>query len=361
MRKPMHKAFSALEDISFSVPAGTTLGLIGENGAGKSTLLKILAKTLSPTSGHVIIEGRVAALLELGAGFHQEFTGRQNIYLNASLMGMTDKEIISREEEIIAFADIGDFIDRPIKTYSSGMVVRLAFSIATSVDPDILVIDEALSVGDQRFQEKCVDRMVGFRKKGKTIVVCSHSMYLINELCARTLWLENGKIKEQGSTSKVVSSYLAFFQEKPKVNAAIMSNSNAQELSIKKIHVLNGTGVPIFHIKQFSEIKVKVDIQCHADSFCGHLALIIEDQQEQVLFSALTKASGIEYIKFSGIKTVELVVPKVVFQKGAIRIRCILSDSQALRLIDEKASSYFPVQSAHPEYGLIWMEHSWKI
>lgn len=151
-KKKMHTAFSALSDVSFSLEHGSTLGIIGDNGSGKSTLLKILAKTLSTTQGELNIRGRVSALLELGSGFHQEFTGRQNIYLNAALMGMSEKEIKVREDEIIDFADLGEFIDRPIRSYSSGMVVRLGFSIATCVDPDILIVDEALSVGDQNFK-----------------------------------------------------------------------------------------------------------------------------------------------------------------------------------------------------------------
>ena len=163
LRKPCHDPVEALTDVSFEVPEGGTLGIIGENGAGKSTLLKILAGTAHPTSGRMVKRGRMAALLELGSGFHPEFSGRQNIYLNAALLGLKEKEIRDREKAIIAFSELENAIDRPVKTYSSGMYVRLAFSIATSVEPDVLIIDEALSVGDHRFQQKCVDRMMGFR------------------------------------------------------------------------------------------------------------------------------------------------------------------------------------------------------
>ena len=167
IRRPCHELVEALGDVSFRVTPGDTLGVIGENGAGKSTLLKILAGTVRPTSGNVAKQGRIAALLELGSGFHPEFSGRQNIYLNAALLGLGEKEIKEREESIIEFSELGDVIDRPVKTYSSGMYVRLGFSIATSVDPDVLIIDEALSVGDQRFLKKCVDRMMGFKKREK--------------------------------------------------------------------------------------------------------------------------------------------------------------------------------------------------
>jgi len=204
-RRPCHQVVKALDDVSFQVPFGGTLGIIGENGAGKSTLLKIMAGTLTPTSGEMVKRGRAAALLELGSGYHPEFSGRENIYLNAALLGLTEKEIKEREGAIIEFAELEDVIDRPVKTYSTGMYLRLGFSIAVSVNPELLIVDEALSVGDQRFQQKCVDRMIGFRKSNKTIIICSHSLYLVNELCAMTIWLRKGRVCRFGETSKVVS------------------------------------------------------------------------------------------------------------------------------------------------------------
>ncbi|MDM8537805.1 polysaccharide ABC transporter ATP-binding protein [Desulfobacterales bacterium HSG17] len=225
IRKPRHKFFTALNGISFSLSPNQSLGIIGNNGVGKSTLLKILAGTLTPSQGQIEMSGRVAALLELGAGFHPEFTGRQNIFLNASLLGISKKEIISQEEDIIAFSELNEFIDRPVKTYSSGMYVRLAFSIATSVNPDILIIDEALSVGDIAFQRKCTDRMNLFREQGKTMIFCSHSMYHVRELCDRTMWIENGAIRSIGSTDEVVANYEELCRNK---KSAVPSNLKQQ-------------------------------------------------------------------------------------------------------------------------------------
>ena len=204
LRKPRHKNFHVLQDISFSVLEGRSLGIIGDNGAGKSTLMKLLVGTLQPSHGNVTIKGQVAALLELGAGFHPEFTGRRNIYLNAALLGVPDDNIPEMEQKIIEFSELGDFIDRPVKTYSSGMYVRLAFSIATMVNPDVLVIDEALSVGDIAFQKKCTERMNEFRKQNKTMIFCSHSMYHVQELCDTVIWLEKGRIRADanGRTSR---------------------------------------------------------------------------------------------------------------------------------------------------------------
>ena len=199
-RTKRHESYQALADISFAVPNGKSIGIIGANGAGKSTLLKLIVGTLQPTSGEVKIDGQVAALLELGAGFHPDFTGRKNIHLNASLLGVPADDIIQLEREIIEFSELSDFIDRPVKTYSTGMYVRLAFSIATMVRPDILIIDEALSVGDMAFQKKCVTRMNQFRLDAKSMILCSHSMFHIQELCDFTLWIDQGRVREFGES-----------------------------------------------------------------------------------------------------------------------------------------------------------------
>lgn len=191
-RRRYYKEFAALHDVSFELRKGEVLGLVGRNGAGKSTLLQLICGTLNPSAGQVAVQGRVAALLELGAGFNPDFTGQENIYLNASILGLSKAEIDARYDDIVEFSGIADFIHQPVKTYSSGMYVRLAFSIATSVDPDILVIDEALSVGDGAFARKSFDRIMRLKEKGATILFCSHSVYQIEALCTRALWLDKG-------------------------------------------------------------------------------------------------------------------------------------------------------------------------
>ena len=214
LRRQKHELFRVLNDISFALGDGESLGIVGINGAGKSTLLKILSGTLQASSGRFEMSGQVAALLELGAGFHPEFSGRKNIHLNASLLGVPEKNIKELENEIIEFSELRDFIDRPVKTYSSGMYVRLAFSIATMVRPDILIIDEALSVGDLTFQKKCVQRMNEFKEQNKTLVFCSHSMFHIQELCERAIWLDAGRIREFGDSDRVVGHYEDFCNSK---------------------------------------------------------------------------------------------------------------------------------------------------
>ena len=360
--KPMHTAFWALEDVSFTVPIGSTLGLIGENGAGKSTLLKILAKTLTPTSGELRTEGRVAALLELGAGFHQEFTGRQNIYLNASLMGLTETEIKAKEQEIIAFAELGEFIDRPIRTYSSGMVVRLGFSIATSVDPDILVVDEALSVGDQRFQEKCIHRMQGFRQKKKTIIVCSHSMYLINALCSTCIWIDHGRIRESGRTELVISKYVAYLESNGHAPGKEEGPAaGAVEAVVEDIQALGEDGQPLSTVSQFRTITIRVRVRCLDRGFKGHIGLVLEDASETSLFAAYTRHEQSLGIDFSSCPEVTLVVPQMNLQRGSLYLRAIITDEHGMRLIDQKRVGPLPIVSDHPECGLLWMEHEWRI
>ncbi len=197
-----------LKDININIKKGETVALIGTNGSGKSTLLKLLTKIIYPNKGKIVTEGKLTSLLELGAGFHQDFSGRENIYFNASIFGLTRKEIDARLDDIIEFSELGNFIDNPVRTYSSGMYMRLAFSVAINVDADILLIDEILSVGDEHFQNKCYDKMKQLKKDGKTMVFVTHNMAAVKELCDRTIWLSNGVIKMDGNTEEVVNEYI---------------------------------------------------------------------------------------------------------------------------------------------------------
>ncbi len=209
-KKQFFKEFWALKNITFEVAQGEVIGIIGSNGAGKSTLLQLICGTLKPTSGEINVNGRVAALLELGAGFNPEFSGRENIFMNAAILGLSRTETENRIESIIDFSGVRDFIDQPVKTYSSGMYVRLAFAVATSVDPDILVIDEALSVGDGAFARKSFDRIMELKNAGKTILFCSHALYQIEAICDRVLWLNKGIPQMNGLPADTISAYSMF-------------------------------------------------------------------------------------------------------------------------------------------------------
>ncbi len=197
-----------LKNINLEIKKGETVALIGVNGSGKSTLLKLITKIIYPTSGSIKVKGKLASLLELGAGFHPDFSGRENIYFNASIFGLTKSEIDSRLDDIIAFSELGSFIDTPVRTYSSGMYMRLAFSVAINVDADIILIDEILAVGDQKFQEKCMNKMQELKKMGKTMVFVSHSKEAVEFLCDRSIWINNGEIQKDGKTEEVLKEYI---------------------------------------------------------------------------------------------------------------------------------------------------------
>ncbi len=202
-----NEGFEALKDVSFNVETGRAVGIIGRNGSGKSTLLKLIAGIGKPTMGKVRVNGRISALIELGAGFHPEISGRENIFINGMMLGLSRREVASRFDAIVAFAELEDFIDAPVKTYSSGMYMRLGFSVAIHVDPDILLIDEVLAVGDEAFTHKCLDKFSEFRRRGKTIVLVTHSLDLIERLCDEAIWLDQGLVKAQGDPRRVVDAY----------------------------------------------------------------------------------------------------------------------------------------------------------
>ena len=207
-RKVSYVDFYALKDINLKVKRGESVGIIGRNGAGKTTLLRVIAGIYKPTSGKVTVKGRIMPIIELGAGFDMELTGRENIFLNGLLLGMTRKEIEKKYDEIVEFSGLGEFINSPMRTYSSGMKLRLGFSIATAIDPDIILIDEVFAVGDKEFREKCVRRMREMMKKGATLLFVSHDMDAIKENCERVIWLEEGRIKEEGMVKDTLEGYL---------------------------------------------------------------------------------------------------------------------------------------------------------
>ena len=202
------ETFPAVRDVSFTVPAGRTLGIIGRNGSGKSTILKLVAGISKPTTGEVKVNGRISALIELGAGFHPEISGRENVFINGIMLGLTKREIARRFDEIVEFAELRDFIDAPVKTYSSGMYMRLGFAVAIHVDPDVLLVDEVLAVGDEGFTHKCLDKFAEFKRRGKTILLVTHSLGLVERFCDEALWLDAGTVKGMGDPKRVVGAYI---------------------------------------------------------------------------------------------------------------------------------------------------------
>jgi ABC-type polysaccharide/polyol phosphate transport system ATPase subunit len=366
LRKPFHTAFIALKNINFSVMKGETLGIIGENGAGKSTLLKILAKTVKPTSGEIKTNGRTAALLELGTGFNPEFTGEENIDLNAYLMGLTKIEIDKKREEIIAFAELADFIKRPVKIYSSGMQVRLAFSIATSVDPDILIIDEALSVGDEYFQKKCIDRMIGFKKACKTILFCSHSMYHVQELCNRTVWLHKGEVKNIGDTGKIIFEYQNYGREKTGVLKDKSEHSDSaitdeeKIIKITDIRILDKDDRETETIKTFDPISVSFKIRCNEKNLKGHIGFAIIRNDEVMTFGTTTHYDGMSPIYFKDGQECMIKINSLPVLSGLFCFMLIVADEFAVHPFEILRTKTIQVYNESlKEFGMTFISHDW--
>jgi ABC-type polysaccharide/polyol phosphate transport system ATPase subunit len=268
--RKLHQEFWAVRNVYLDVPHGSTVGIIGENGAGKSSLLKLLTGITRPTEGEVHVQGRVASLLELGAGFHPEFSGRDNIQLNCSILGMSEDEIAERFPRIVEFSELGEFIDRPVKTYSSGMYVRLGFSVAASVDPDILMIDEALAVGDEHFKGKCLNRLNEFREQGKTTLFVSHDMGAVKSMCQHVVLLDKGEVLAQGNSEKVADEYLK--RAKARGNERLgLANRTAGayprwgtgEIETLEVEMLDGAGAPALVFQTGEPFQVRVRYKVH--------------------------------------------------------------------------------------------------
>jgi ABC-type polysaccharide/polyol phosphate transport system ATPase subunit len=363
-RRRYHDEFHSLSDISFDIPYGETVGIIGDNGAGKSTLLKILAGTLTPTNGKIICKGRVAALLELGAGFHPDFTGRENIHLNALLLGLTENEIKERMQEMIDFSELNDFIDKPVKTYSSGMYVRLAFSIATSVDPDILIIDEALSVGDAHFQKKCIDRMMNFRDSGKTLLFCSHSMYMVQELCNTAIWIKNGCIQTQGDVNHTVNSYMDYIHEKDAQNIETTptTTKSKQEVWLKKAYLVDSNDKVCDSINTGDDLYLHIKISTIDNkprSAC--IGIAINRQDQIAAFGTSTLRDKIKKFNFSNNMEVIVNFPKIQLLNGKYFFIIALMDENGLHVYHLDQSVKLSINNQGNEAGLVNLAREWHI
>jgi ABC-type polysaccharide/polyol phosphate transport system ATPase subunit len=291
--------FNALEDVSFSVDQGEVVGLVGHNGAGKTTVLKLLSRVTYPTSGKISVQGRISALIELGAGFHPDLSGAENIYLNASILGLKEAEIKARFDEIVAFSGLEKFIDTPLKRYSSGMYARLAFSVAAHVDPDVLLVDEVLSVGDALFQEKSLNKMKQFKEQGRPMIFVSHNLIAVQSICSRVIWLDRGKIKAAGDPETVISQYLRdrYYEQKD-----VLSLEEGEDLAfyregdvlIDAIRILDHTGQPVETINGGSSVKVEIRYTARRPILTPSFNLYLTLQNHRVTGSTFVKRNGVE-------------------------------------------------------------------
>jgi len=367
-RRSYFKEFSALHDVSFELRKGEVLGLVGRNGAGKSTLLQLICGTLTPSAGSVSVHGRVAALLELGAGFNPEFSGRENIYLNASILGLSKEEIDARYESIVEFSGIRDFIHQPVKTYSSGMYVRLAFSIATSVDPDILVIDEALSVGDGAFSRKSFDRIMRLKEKGATILFCSHSLYQIEALCTRALWLDKGHVQLIGDPATVVARYQNFLDldAVPPTNSesplAVSAPSGTARILGTKTQVDSETGSSLTARSSQQTLSVTVEYASDPKLAPPAVAITLHTPDGRWVASNSTQADGLVLARdAAGRGSATIDFPKIPLLKGEYFIGAYLLSEDGIHVYDGAANvATLHFSQDHLEQGLVSLAHGWR-
>ena len=374
----------ALKDVSFALQRGQCLGVIGDNGAGKSTLLKLLAGTLKASHGRLERWGRVTAILELGAGFHPDFTGRDNLMFGGSLIGLGQADMVRLADEIIAFSELGDAIDRPVKTYSSGMVVRLAFALVTAVQPELLIIDEALAVGDQHFQKKCVQRIEAFRQQGCTVLFCSHSLYHVRQLCDQVLWLDHGQVRGLGDADAVLASYethvrlqdLAEAAAEPAGTTSVTPDSdaptwapNGRRAGLISAQVISGVERSSGEEAAWALTGTDLVIQVRAVSMSDEtpsIGIMLEQFQGVGITSVATHAEGISLTELDakdGWTTWQttLTFPDFPLHSGQYSLSFYLFDAQGL-VVYEEWKNFIQFQWVSPSLtpGLVRLPHRWS-
>ncbi len=366
-RRSRHLDVQALDRITFEVPRGEAMGIIGENGAGKSTLMKIVAGTTVPTAGEVEVNGTVAAILELGAAFHPEFSGRDNAVLYGALMGLDADQMAARLEPIFAFAELGEFVNHPVKSYSTGMAMRLAFAVATHVDPDVLVIDEALAVGDGYFQKKCIDTIRDIKERGTTILFCSHAMYLVTLFCERALWLAGGRIEREGPAQGVVEAYEAHLQARDSrrlhrgdVEPPPGSDGRLVGRIVSVAPAAASSELPI-ELVRGDELTIDVEVASTDPAEPFHVAVTLDTLDGRCVLAASTQRDGVDALRGSDRYRLRLRFPAVPVAAGTYHVYAFLLDDSGLHIHDQvivtEAIRFRPSEWTP---ALIDVDHEWE-
>ncbi len=356
-----YEDFWAVRDVSFNIPTGSTFGIIGSNGSGKSTLLKCLAGILTPDQGRITVNGRLSALLELGAGFHPELSGRENIFLNGAILGMTQKEVQQRFDDIVDFSGLGHFIDTPVKNYSSGMVVRLGFSIAANVEPEILLIDEVLAVGDAEFQQRCYEKIEKFRKDGRTIVLVSHGLSQIEQICDTVAWLEKSHLEVLGPALEVVQKYNgASHHAVQREEDEIGDRWGSGEALITKVELLkNGASTSLFTTNE--EMKIRVHYEAPTGIENAVVGIRITHLHGTNVWGTNTKRKGFHVPRIDGQGIVELNIPMLTLLEGTYDLTVALTDVSEVYSYDhwEKRIRFDVVQQNTFDEGIVALQGTW--
>lgn len=371
-KRAAYETFWALKGVSFDVKRGVTYGLIGENGSGKSTMLKILAKILRPQQGAVKIDGKVSALLELGTGFHPELTGRENVFLNGSILGLTRKEIEKRFDQIVAFSELEQFIDMPVKNYSSGMYVRLGFAVSTNVDPDILLIDEILAVGDEAFQRKSLDKLYELKSQNKTIVVVSHALSSVASICDEAIWLDKGEVKATGEARKVVDAYLGEVNRQEEERAGLAEPSpesnpgtrwGTGEILLNSVKLLNRQGQERAIFQTGEKFVIRMEYEAKEKVERPVFCMSIRTKDGVLCTGTSSRIFGLVPDMLSGSGVAAYTVDKLQLLAGEYILSVACRDYSGMRNFDFHEQRYsFRVSAVdNSDVGLFKSDSRWEI
>lgn len=371
--KVKHRSFNALNQVNLSVNRGEVFGLIGHNGAGKSTLLKLVARVIRPTGGRVLVKGNVAPLLEVGAGFHPELTGRENIYLNGAMLGFSREQMKEKFPRIVDFSELGDFIDAPLRTYSSGMSARLGFAVATDSQPDILIVDEILSVGDEAFQHKSYERIQAIKAQGATILLVSHSMSMIESICQRAAWLHRGQIVTVGNAKVVVDQYLGRVSEEE--NRQLIEDTHREifpstqgykPVEIRQVRILNAQNneQQVFHTGEPMQLQIEYVAHERIDSL--EVGIAIHRQDGIHITGPNTTFDGLEIKMEPGVGGVNYTIPSIPLMEGLYQLSVALVNRDGNKMLDYHDHFYtFRINNhghnVHDRYGLMTLSGEWRI
>ncbi|MEK3682345.1 ABC transporter ATP-binding protein [Paenibacillus sp. FSL R10-2736] len=370
-----HKEFKALNGISFKVEKGDALGILGKNGSGKSTLLKLITGVLSPSSGSIQVKGKISAILELGAGFNPEYSGKENVYLNGLMMGFSREEIDSKMNDIIEFADIGEFIEQPVKIYSSGMFARLAFAVSINVEPDILIVDEALAVGDVRFQTKCIDKMKELKSKGTTILFVSHATEQVKRFCNKAVWLKDGKVQASGESSEIADLYEDFMKYNTEHVVEQLNEEGDKPIGVSQdeelirpedpdlIAAITKVGLNKNNFKTFDELLVDIEYEVYSDSIEDLLlGVAIYTPDRKYIFGPNTHLEKIDIPNKFGRHRVRYIVPSLPLLGGTFCLDVGLFNNEGIVCMHYKENVVnFVIANKYFSEGLVYMNHRWEV
>jgi len=378
----------ALTGVSFDVAPGRTFGIIGRNGSGKSTMLKLIAGIGKPTSGSVRVDGRVSALIELGAGFHPEISGRENVYINGMMLGLTRREIARRFDEIVAFAELQEFIDAPVKTYSSGMYMRLGFAVAINVDPDVLLVDEVLAVGDEAFTHKCLDKFADFRRRGKTVLIVTHSLDLVARFCDEALWLDRGRVRQQGDPKRVIDAYLmdvAAAEERQLADAETVATASARagrsgeappdeppdlskaaegrwgsrEAEITHVELRRADGAQAHLFTSGDAIDIRMHVRAHAPLRDVVFGIGIFNAEGVCCYGTNTLLEGVRPKELAGEAAVEFHIPSLDLVAGTYKLDVAVHRENGAPFDYHRQLYAFRVTAPTKDTGIYRPPHRW--